>query len=186
MDKQMDQLESNKSDTPRIEIPKRKFTIEFMVGIFTFLCVGCAAYLAVGLGGMEIMDTGRYDIMGKFDNVSGLKNGASVELAGVPVGTVTNIQLEDGQPVAVVTMRVNKDFQFRDDDILAIRTKGIIGDRYIRISRGASDVTIDEGGIITDTESVVDIEDIIGKLVHSLTNDKNETKSEESKSEFSD
>ena len=55
-----------------------------------------------------------------------------------------------------------------DDDIASIRTKGIIGDRYVKISRGASDDHIPEKGTMMETESVVDIEDIIGKIVHSL------------------
>jgi phospholipid/cholesterol/gamma-HCH transport system substrate-binding protein len=64
--------------------------------------------------------------------------------------------------------------KIKDDDILSIRTKGIIGDRYVKVSRGASDTYIAEDGTTTETESVVDIEDVIGKVVHSLSGDKDE------------
>ena len=73
-----------------------------------------------------------------------------------------------------VSLTIKNEVQLKDDDIASIRTKGIIGDRYVKISRGASKTYIPVGGTLTETESVVDIEDIIGKIVHSLTGDKDE------------
>lgn len=189
----MDQSESSSNDKNRssaasresasstkVAPPARTFTLEFFVGLFTMAGVAAGGYLAVGLGGLELSDSGKYEVYAEFDNISGLKNGASVEIAGVPIGQVTNIQLKD--PMALVTLKLDRSIQLRDDDIAAIRTKGIIGDRYVKISRGASDEYIPEDGTVTETESVVDIEDIIGKIVHSLSGDKSEeedTKSED-------
>ena len=70
----------------------------------------------------------------------------------------------------------DKKKEIRDDDIAMVRTKGIIGDRYIKISRGASERFIPEGGTITETESAVDIEDVIGKIVHAVSGEKSEDK----------
>lgn len=155
-------------------MPKRSFSVEFLVGLFTMATVAAAGYLAVGLGDVHIFGSDRYIVNAEFDNVSGLKAGAPVEVAGVPVGDVAEIKLKD--PQAIVVMRLNPNFKLRDDDIASIRTKGIIGDRYVKISRGASDTYIGEGGTMIDTESVVDIEDIIGKIVHSLTGEKDPEK----------
>jgi phospholipid/cholesterol/gamma-HCH transport system substrate-binding protein len=81
--------------------------------------------------------------------------------------------------MARVALRINRGTQLRDDDIASIRTKGIIGDRYVKISRGGSTQYIPEDGTLTETESVVDIEDVIGKIVHSLSSkDDSETKEE--------
>lgn len=175
----MDQSKSNKTETEvkdsevkNIELPARKFTLEFFVGLFTILGLGSTGYLAMGLGGLEIFGSNTYTIIAEFDNISGLKKGASVEIAGVPIGKVTNISLRD--PMADVTLNIVNSVRIRDDDIAAIRTKGIIGDRYVKISRGASDDHIPVGGRMVETESVVDIEDIIGKLVHSFSSDKDE------------
>jgi phospholipid/cholesterol/gamma-HCH transport system substrate-binding protein len=85
---------------------------------------------------------------------------------------VSNISLKD--PVARVTLKLNRSIKLKDDDIASIRTKGIIGDRYVKISRGGSTQYIEEGGTMTETESVIDIEDVIGKVVHSLSGDKDE------------
>ena len=167
----MDQSRSsNVGSSTQLAVPKRTFTVEFLVGLFTIVGVGAAAYLAVGLAGLEIGTGDKYMIRAEFDNISGLKYGASVEIAGVPIGEVTDIKLKD--PAALVTLKINRSVKIRDDDIASIRTKGIIGDRYIRISRGSSEKMIGEGGTIVETESVVDIEDVIGKIVHSLSGDK--------------
>lgn len=152
-----------------VAIPRRTFTVELLVGIFTLLGVLAAGYQAIGLAGITLVSTGEYLVRAEFDNISGLKTGASVEIAGVPIGKVVAIELKD--PEAVTVLQIDKDVQLFDDDIASIRTKGIIGDRYVKISRGASDVVIKPGGTMVETESVVDIEDIIGKLVHSFGSD---------------
>lgn len=139
------------------------------------LGLGCAGYLAVGLGGINIGPSNKYVVYAEFDNISGLKNGASVEIAGVQVGEVAALELKD--PQARLTLLLDKEVKIKDDDIASIRTKGIIGDRYVKISRGASSTFIPEGGTIFETESVVDIEDIIGKIVHNLTGEKDEKSS---------
>lgn len=168
----MDQSKSNNvaSDKETLklqEIKRRRLSVEFVVGVFTLVTVMAAAYLAVGLGGLEINGSNKYEVYAEFDDVSGLKHGATVEIAGVPIGEVTAINLND--PVAVVTLKLDKSVSLRDDDILAVRTKGIIGDRYVKVIRGASDKLIGPGQTVTETESVVDFEDIVGKIVHSLT-----------------
>lgn len=162
---------SNQSD---ISMPKRTLSLEIYVGLFAFIAVAAAAYLSVGLGDVKIFGSSTYLVNAEFDNVSGLKAGASVEVAGVPVGDVAEVKLKD--PQAIVVLRLQNNFQLHDDDVAMVRTKGIIGDRYVKISRGASDTFIKPNGTMTDTESVVDIEDIIGKIVHAMTGEKKEDK----------
>ena len=171
----MDQSRSNDAinkNTTEIKLPKRSLTLEFWVGVFFVFAVLCGGYLAVGLGDIKLFSSNRYELIAEFDNVSGLKTGASVEIAGVPIGEVLAINLQD--PRALVTLSINKSVQLRDDDIASIRTKGIIGDRYIKVSRGGSDSYIKPGQKMVETESVVDFEDIVGKIVHSLGADKSE------------
>lgn len=168
----MDQSESNKEkQQPQssIPLPRRHFTIELVVGVFTIISFAAFGYLAVGLGELELSGRDKYMMYAEFDNVAGLKYGASVEIAGVQIGDVTGITLRDSN--AVVAMKIRRDIQLKDDDVAMIRTKGIIGDRYVKISRGGSETLIPEGGTMMETESVVDFEDIVGKIVHSLTSD---------------
>jgi phospholipid/cholesterol/gamma-HCH transport system substrate-binding protein len=155
--------------SPTIIIPKRAFTTEFFVGLFATITLLAGGWLAVGLGGINLFSTNYYVIRAEFDNVSGLKDGASVEIAGVQIGEVISLELAD--PQAIVVMHVRKEIAIHEDDIAAIRTKGIIGDRYVKISRGSSDTIIEPGGTMLETEAVVDFEDIIGKLIHSFSSE---------------
>ena len=174
----MDQSKFSKPDaSTQLTVPRRTFSLELFVGIFAAAGVAAAAYLAVGLAGLELGEGNNYTIYAEFDNISGLKYGASVEIAGVPIGVVSDIVLKD--PAAKVALKLTRTVKIKDDDIASIRTKGIIGDRYVKISRGASDDYIPEGGTMLETESVIDIEDVIGKVVHSLTGDKDDDKDDE-------
>ncbi len=179
----MDQLKSNNNadmarqqdkmaplgGSPMIIIPKRNFTTEFFVGLFAVITLLAGGWLAVGLGGIDLLSTNYYVIKAEFDNVSGLKDGASVEIAGVQIGEVVSLELSD--PQAIVVMHLKKDIGIHEDDIASIRTKGIIGDRYVKISRGSSETLIQPGGTMLETEAVVDFEEIIGKLIHSFSSD---------------
>lgn len=159
-------------EKPFVAPPKHSFTTEFWVGVFFLIGLLALGYQAVGLGGMQLFGSNRYNIKAEFDNVAGLQTGAAVEIAGVGIGEVTGLELKD--PEALITLSIDKHIAIREDDIASIRTKGIIGDRYIKISRGSSDALIEEGGTMFETESAVDLEDLIGKFVHSLESDDSE------------
>jgi phospholipid/cholesterol/gamma-HCH transport system substrate-binding protein len=157
--------ESDKSKS-KFQAPPRTYGLEFWVGVFTLFGVVCFAYLSINIGGMEFSGAGYYTIKARFTNVAGLKVGAPLEIAGVRVGDVKQIAL-DGTD-AMVTMRVKEHISVREDDIAQIRTKGIIGDRYIKLSPGGADDLLAQGDQLSDTESAVEFEEIIGKFVHSL------------------
>jgi phospholipid/cholesterol/gamma-HCH transport system substrate-binding protein len=161
-------LTSSDLNAMQSRVGHRRLTVEFYVGLFTLLGTLALGYLAVGLGGLALFPSNAYSVKAQFDNISGLKKGASVEIAGVQVGSVTALELKD--PEAIITMSIDNQIKLNDDDIVAIRTKGIIGDRYVKISRGGSGNFIEPDGLVVETESVVDIEDLIGKIVHSMTN----------------
>ena len=147
-------------------IPKKGVMIEFLVGVFTIIGSLCFAYLAVNIAQIKFFNSGGKQIKAEFSNVSGLKGGAPVEIAGVQVGDVGRIELSGTS--AVLTLNIHDGVQLRDDDIASIRTKGIIGDRYVKIIPGNSDKMIEPGHSIGDTESAVDLEEIIGKLIHQM------------------
>jgi len=146
--------------------PKKSYGIEFSVGLFSLICLVCFGYLAVNLAGMKLLNTGYYDVYAEFDNVSGLEPGASVELAGVPIGSVEQIALAG--TAARITMKIRDGITLRDDDVASIRTKGIIGERYIKVTPGGSEMMVDQGEELMDTESAMEFEEVIGKFIHSL------------------
>jgi phospholipid/cholesterol/gamma-HCH transport system substrate-binding protein len=142
----------------------KKANLEIPVGIFVLIGLVCLAYLAVHLGEMELFGRG-YRVTAEFDNISGLKVGAPVEVAGVEVGRVEAIQVTKDD-LARLVLSLNKGVKIHDDAIASIRTKGIIGDKFVKLSPGSSDRLIPPGGKIRDTESAVEWEELISKFIH--------------------
>lgn len=135
------------------------------VGIFVLIGLLCVGWLTIRLGRMELFSARGFDLSARFDSASGLRSGADVELAGVPVGRVTSIRL-DPDPMhtqAVVDMKLNRNLHLSDDTIASIKTSGLIGDKYISLSRGGSETELKRGGVITETESPMDLESLISK-----------------------
>jgi phospholipid/cholesterol/gamma-HCH transport system substrate-binding protein len=140
-----------------------KINIETGVGIFLIVGLLCFGYLSVKLGDVEVFGTQKYAVTARFANVSGLKEGAAVEIAGVPVGRVSTINLNDYE--AEVQMLISPDIRLQDDAIASIRTQGIIGDKYVKIKIGGSDEYIEQDGEILETESAIELEELVSKYV---------------------
>ncbi len=141
----------------------KKFSVETAVGIFLIIGFFCFAYLSVRLGNLPLLGENKYPLKARFGSISGLKKGATIEVAGVVIGKVDGIALVNYE--AVVHMLIDDDVKLPDDTIASIRTQGIIGDKYIKMSPGGSDKFLKPGAEITDTESAIDIEELIAKYV---------------------
>ncbi|MBW1775489.1 MAG: outer membrane lipid asymmetry maintenance protein MlaD [Deltaproteobacteria bacterium] len=142
-----------------------KRSIEAAVGIFVILGMICVGYLTIKLGKMQILGDNTYSVNARFDSVAGLKAGAYVEMAGVPVGLVDSITFDNKDQVAMVKLKIDKGVTLTDDVIASVSTSGLIGDKYIKLTPGGGDENLKPGGVITDTESAVDIESLISKYV---------------------
>lgn len=142
----------------------KKYFIEVCVGIFMLLGFICFGLVAVKFGTQSFISQKGYELHAKFDSISGLKQGAQIEIAGVPIGKVTGIQLDGYR--AKVDMLINEGIQIEDDALVSIRTKGIIGEKYVKITPGVSEDYIEKDGELVETESVMDIEDLIGKFIY--------------------
>lgn len=136
---------------------------EILVGIFVLVGIVCLGYLAVRLGKLELLGNQGYVVYADFASVAGLKIGDPVEIAGVKIGRVESIGLADDR--ARLGLRVDDHVKLQDDAIASIRARGLIGDKFVLISPGASDRLLGSGGRIRDTESPPDINELIGKLV---------------------
>jgi len=141
----------------------KRFTMETAVGLFVVVGIASLAYLAIKLGKLEVIGSRGYTVLAEFDSVAGLKNGAVVEIAGVEVGRVINIDLKNYR--AVVAMSIDPGVKLQDDAIVSIRTKGLIGEKYVRITPGASDKLVPPGGKLRDTEDPMDIEQLISNYI---------------------
>lgn len=141
----------------------RRFDLEVVVGLFLLVGLFALGYISIRLGKMQVLGLAGYTIYADFPTVGGLKEGASVEIAGVNVGRVENISLVDYQ--ARVTMRIDSGVTLQEDTIASVKTKGLIGEKYMNLSPGGSDRTIAAGGRIRETEPPIDIEELIGSFI---------------------
>ncbi|NWF97846.1 MAG: outer membrane lipid asymmetry maintenance protein MlaD [Nitrospirae bacterium] len=140
-----------------------RINVETGVGLFLIIGFLCLAYLSVKLGHIGIFETKQYPVKAYFTSITGLKEGAEVEIAGVKVGKVSKISLENDR--ALVEMLLNPGVKLQEDSIASIRTKGIIGDKYIKISPGGADEFIKPNGLLTETESSIEIEELVSKYI---------------------
>jgi len=140
-----------------------RFKVNIAVGLFVVVGMLALGYLSIKLGRVTFLAGGGYNVVADFPSVGGLRVGASVEIAGVEIGRVESIGLADYQ--ARVTLRLDSNVQLQEDSIASIKTKGLIGEKFIRISPGASEKLIKPNGRIREVEAPVDLEELISKYV---------------------
>ena len=138
--------------------------LEFIVGLFVLVGVICLGYLAIKLGKLELVGGDYYELQAEFTSTSGLKNGASVEIAGVEVGRVKQIGLKEDR--AQVVLAIKDGIPLFDDAIASIKTRGIIGEKFMELSPGGAGELLKAGGVIVDTESGIDLEQVISQFIH--------------------
>ncbi len=141
-----------------------KAKLELVVGVFVLIGIACLAYLSIKLGKLEVIGGRNYTVFAEFTSASGLKNGASVEIAGVEVGRVKDIALKDDR--ALVALAINDGVTLYTDTIASIKTRGIIGEKFMALSPGGGGEPLKPGETIRDTESGLDLEELVSQFVH--------------------
>lgn len=141
----------------------RRSALELGVGVFVIIGVLALSYLSIRLGRVELLGERGYFVTADFPSVGGLRPGSTVEIAGVEVGRVEAITLADYQ--ARVTMRIRRGVKLQEDSIASIKTKGLIGEKYVRINPGGSDQLIPPNGRIREVEAPVDFEELLSRYI---------------------
>jgi phospholipid/cholesterol/gamma-HCH transport system substrate-binding protein len=141
----------------------RRSALDVAVGVFVLIGLLALGWLSVRLGRVELLGGAGYTVVADFPSVGGLKAGSTVEIAGVEVGRVDGITLYDFQ--ARVVMTIKSDVKLQEDAIASIKTRGLIGEKFIKINPGGSEKLIKPNGKITEVEPPVDIEELISKYV---------------------
>jgi len=143
-----------------------------LVGLFVLAGVGAAVFLALrvaNLGGVELGDA--IEVRARFDNVGGLKPRAPVKSAGVTVGRVQSIGFDDKSYQAVVTLSLDRRFQFPKDTSAKILTSGLLGEQYLGLEPGGDSAMLEAGSTISMTQSAVVLENLISQFLYSKAAD---------------
>lgn len=143
----------------------KKYSVEVVVGIFVFFGLLCLAYISVKFGKLDLIGNQYYPVKAVFTTVKGLRKDTVVEISGIEVGKVSDIKLDKDNYAAVVTLRIYGDVKLQEDAIASIRTKGLLGEKYVEIMPGGADILIPSGGTLRETEAPIDLEKLIGNFI---------------------
>ncbi|MFZ0240376.1 MAG: outer membrane lipid asymmetry maintenance protein MlaD [Desulfobacterales bacterium] len=141
----------------------KKYSKETVVGIFVMAGLAAMAYMTVKLGDVSLPGGDDYLLKARFSRVTGLKEGNPVNMLGLEIGRVTNFKMVQDEQAVIVEMRIDKGIKIYDDALAAIKTEGLIGDRYLDISPGGAGDILNPGATITATQSPTDLSELIGK-----------------------
>lgn len=141
----------------------KKYSLETVVGIFVVIGLLCVAYMTVKLGKVSLFGDNYYSLYARFGSVSGLREGSPIEIDGIEVGRVERLTLDQEKQLSLVTLKIRKGVRIYDDASAAIKTAGLIGDKFVKIDPGGGGEVLKPGGTITETTSPVDIEELISK-----------------------
>lgn len=138
-------------------------TIEFLVGSFVLVGLVAVLYLAIQVGSARFFGSDSYTLEARFTSASGVNAGSRIEIAGVRVGTVKDVILDDNF-YAIATLELPNTLELDEETIASVKTAGLIGDRFIELSPGGFGELLKDGDMIVDTESALDIESLISRF----------------------
>ena len=142
--------------------------IETVVG-FVVICLAIFSFMFF----YKISDSGEdgegYFLNAYFQNIEGVAEGNDVKLSGIKIGYIDNVTLENGTYFAVARLKIKKGIYIPSDSRAIVSTSGLLGGKYIRINPGSADDNLKENGKFKFTQSSINIEDLISKLMYSLT-----------------
>ncbi len=141
----------------------KKYSKETVVGVFVIVGLLVIGSMTVKLGNLGLIGDDTYTLYAKFSKVTGLRVGNPVNMLGLEVGRVGGFQMDQENQLVVVTLKLKKGIQVYDDAIAAIKTEGLIGDKYISIDAGGGGDLLAEGDYITDTQAPTEIMDLVSK-----------------------
>jgi len=138
-------------------------TTEAKVGLFILIGMLLLGYMTMQVGQRGIGVKKGYIVDVVFDNVAGLNKYSSVQIAGVEVGRVEDILLKDGK--ALVRLRIIPNVTLEKDVSAAIKTRGVLGDKYIEIMPGTRGMAaLEPGEQIRNVERQADIDRLLNQI----------------------
>lgn len=143
----------------------RRSTIETVLGAVVLLTAGVFlifSYQTADVSG----GSGGYKLSATFTNIGSLNRGDAVQMAGVNIGTVTDINLNEYFE-AEVMIDIKSDIQIPADSVAIITSEGLLGGQYLGIQPGGALDNLESGGAITYTQPHVSLQELLGKFIYS-------------------
>ncbi len=142
--------------------------MDIWVGIFVAIGILATVFISLRVANLASSTSGTtYQISAEFSNIGGLKVRAPVKSAGVVVGRVSNIRLDTGNYMAVVTMDLEQQYAFSKDTSASILTSGLLGEQYVGLEIGGEEQPLENNDKIMLTSSAMVLESLIGEFMFS-------------------
>ena len=141
----------------------KKYSVDTIVGVFVVVGLVCVGYMTIKLGKVSLFGDDYYSLQARFASVSGVRAGSPVEIHGIEVGRVEKMTLDTEKQTAVLELKIRRGITVYDDALAAIKTAGLIGDKFVNIDPGGGGEALAAGAFITETTSPTDMEELISK-----------------------
>lgn len=142
-----------------------KNVVETIVGA-AVLCVaigfGVFAYQSSNLKPVD-----GYEVKARFASVDGVGIGSDIRIGGIKVGVISDMNLDNTTYEAMLTLQLRDEVKLPEDSTAAIVSAGLLGSKYVEIQPGGTDEMLADGDEIAFTQSSVNFEALLGKMVHS-------------------
>ncbi|MEE9480776.1 MAG: outer membrane lipid asymmetry maintenance protein MlaD [Kiloniellales bacterium] len=140
--------------------------IETALGAVVLLVAIGFLFFAFRATGLTSADSG-YEVIGEFDDASGLVPGAEVRMSGVKIGTVLSQSLDPETFFAKVVMSIDDSIRLPTDTSARIVADGLLGGNYVSLEAGADEETIASGGRLLYTQGAINVVDLLGRFIFS-------------------
>jgi len=150
--------------------------VETVLG--AFVLIGAMIFLVFSYSKGDAGTVSGYKVLANFSGIGGLKVGDEVQVSGVKIGQVSNIELDSTQYLARVTMEIDESVKLPDDTVAAISSQSLLGGKFVALEPGGSPDMLEDGGEITFTQAPQNLEDLLGKFIFSAQKG-SESKAEE-------
>jgi len=144
-----------------------KTILDLWVGLFVIVGFAALLFLTLKVGSMNTVNrSDSYEVTARFENIGGLKTRAPVKIAGVVVGRVADVRLDNETYEAAVTLRLDKRYAFPKDTSAAIMTSGLLGEQYIGLEAGGDSEKLKDKDRVLITQDAVVLENLIGQFLY--------------------
>ena len=138
---------------------------DLVVGLFVLFGLASIGYLSIQLGGLYYSGPSGFKLVATFDEVGDLKPRAAVVIAGVKVGQVVSIELDDILR-ARCELDIARELGLDVETSAAIMTAGLLGEKFVALEPGGADEMLESGDEIGRTVSALSIENLVGKFIN--------------------
>lgn len=152
----------------------KRIWLDFTVGVFVIIGLVALSFLAFRVGNLSGVSasSGDYRVHAEFDNIGSLKVGSPVKSAGIVVGKVAEIKLNNHNFRGVVVINLQKKYAFPADSEVGVLTSGVLGEQYLAINPGLDPESWADGDKVEYTQSAIVLEKLIGQFMLSFAGKK--------------